>query len=234
MRTTQALSNLSLAELRQTVNKVYRRGGGSRPDVLLIEHEWGRAVLKDHGACDPWFARILGPLLAWREARALERLQGIRGVPKLLARPSSRSLLLEYLCAKQLSDDNNDKTDWAAFFKRLEFLLDDIHQRGIAHCDLRSPFNTLIDTEGNPVIVDFVASVSRGEPWNLMANWVFQRFARADREALTKLKSSVAPELVSEQEQTQYLTRSTLEQLMRWVGTQVRTLSRKLFTRNIE
>ena len=233
MRTGQALSNLSLVELRQTINKVYRRGGGSRPDVLLIEHGRGRAVLKDHGACDPWFARVLGPLLAWREARALERLHGIRGVPKLLARPSSRALLLEYLCAKQLSDDNNDKTDWATFFKRLELLLDDMHQRGVAHCDLRSPFNTLIDAEGNPVIVDFVASVSRGQPWNLVANWVFQRFARADREALIKLKSSVAPELVSEQEQVQYLTRSKLEQLMRWVGVQVRTLSRKLFTRKI-
>lgn len=222
----------SLVELRQTVNKVYRQGGGSRPDVLLVQHGQGKAVLKDHGACDPWFAKVLGPVLTWREARALTRLHGIRGVPELLGRPSPRSLLLEYLSATQLSDKENGKTDWGDFFQRLELLLDDIHERGVAHCDLRSPFNTLIDAEGRPVIVDFVASVSRGRPWNLVANWVFQRFARADKEALTKLKKSVASELVSEREQAQYLTRSRSEQLMRWVGAQVRYLSRRLFTRN--
>ena len=223
--------NQSLGELRQNVQKVYRQGGGSRPDVLLIKHGQGMAVLKDHGACDPWFAKVLGPLLSWREARALTRLHGIGGVPELLGRPSSRSLLLEYLCATQLSD-KKEYTDWGTFFRRLELLLGDIHERGIAHCDLRSPFNTLIDAEGNPVVVDFVASVSRGRPWNLVANWVFQRFARADREAMTKLKKSVASELVSEQEQTQYLKRSRLEQLMRWIGVQVRNLSRRLFTHN--
>ena len=175
---------------------------------------------------------MLGPVLTWREARALNRLHGIPGVPDILGRPSSSSLLLEYLSTTQLSDDNNENIDWSTFFKRLENLLDDIHERGVAHCDLRSPFNTLIDAEGNPVIVDFVASVSRGQSWNLVANWVFKRFARADREAMTKLKKSVASELISEQEQTQYHKRSRLEQLMRWIGVQVRNLSRKLFTRN--
>ena len=226
------IGNPSLGELRQTVQKVYRQGGGSRPDVLLVQHGQGKAVLKDHGACDPWFAKVLGPVLTWREARALNRLHGVSGVPDILGRPSSSSLLLEYLSATQLSDDNNENIDWSNFFRRLEILLDDIHKRGVAHCDLRSPFNTLIDAEGNPVIVDFVASVSRGRSWNLVANWVFERFARADKEAMTKLKKSVASELISEQEQTQYLKRSRLEQLMRWIGVQIRSLSRKIFTQS--
>lgn len=231
MRTRTVLLDLSLTELRQAVHKVYRQGGGSRPDVLLIERGEERAVLKDHGACDPWFARMLGPLLAWREARALKRLHGIQGIPDLLRRPDSRSLLLEYLCATQLSDKKNSNTDWEAFFKRLELLLATMHERGVAHCDLRSPFNTLIDSAGNPVLVDFVASVSCGRPWNLAASWVFRRFAKADKQALVKLKRSVAPALVSEQEYVRYATRSKSEQFMRWVGARVRALSRKLFTR---
>lgn len=223
-------SSLSLTELRQNVLKVYRRGGGSRPDVLLIEIGGLKTVLKDHGTCDPWFARILGPLLAAREARALNRLHGVKGVPKLLRRPDSRSLLLEYLPVAQLSDEENKNTDWEDFFDRLQTLVVRMHERGVAHCDLRSPFNTLIDANSEPVIVDFVAAVTRGRPWNLPVNWVFGRFVEADKGALIKLKKAVAPELITEVEYERFTRRTKLEKFARWLGVQVRNLSRKLFT----
>lgn len=225
-----ALSSLSLAELRQNVLKVYRRGGGSRPDVMLIEVAGLKAVLKDHGACDPLFARVLGPLLTAREARALARLRSMRGVPEVLKRPDSKSLLLEYLQVSQLSDEQNQKTNWKAFFERLQLLLTDMHERGVAHCDLRSPFNTLIDNNSDPVIVDFVASVTRGQPWNLPANWIFRRFVEADKAALIKLKKAVAPELISDLEYKRFTNHSKFEQFARWLGIQVRYLSRRLFT----
>lgn len=224
------LSDLSLLELRQTVREVYRRGGGSRPDVLLIGVDDKLAVLKDHGACDPWFARVLGPLLAGRESRTLQRLHGTRGVPALLGRPDSRSLLIEHVHATSLAN-GAEGTDWLVFFKRMDGLLAEMHARGIAHCDLRSPFNTMISEGGEPFIVDFVASLSRGRPWNIVANWLFTHFVRADEEAVIKLKMSVAPELVSEQEYARYSSRSGLERTARWIGSGVRTLSRKLFTR---
>lgn len=225
------LSELSLAELRGAVQDVYRHGGGSRPDVMLIGVDQGFAVLKDHGACDPWFARLLGPLLSRREARALERLRDVRGVPRLLARPDSRSLLIEYLPATAL-EDGAESTDWQAFFIRLYGVLADMHSRGIAHCDLRSPYNTMIGPEGEPFIVDFVASVSRGGRWNMPANLLFERFARADREAMVKLKKSAAPHLVTESEESAYANRSAVERFARWIGSTTRNLSRKLFTRS--
>ena len=222
------VSNLSLPEIRETIVSVYRRGGGSRPDVLLVEVSGRKAVLKDHGACDPWFATVLGPLLSAREARALTRLDGIRGVPRLLGRPNARSLLLEHIDAEPL-DKRKEDTDWVAFFKHLEELLAKIHARGIAHCDLRSPYNTLIDYEARPVVVDFVASVSRGRWWNFVANWIFERFAVVDKGALNKLKKSVAPELVSADDHQ--LEPAALDRAARWVGVRTRQLSRQLFTR---
>lgn len=225
------LSELSLGDLRGAVQDVYRRGDGSRPDVMLIGVDDEFAVLKDHGACDPWFARLLGPLLSRREARALERLGDVRGVPGLLARPDSRSLLIEYLPATAL-EDAAEGTDWRAFFVRLDGLLADMHSQGIAHCDLRSPYNTMISAEGEPFIVDFVASVSRGRRWNVPANLLFERFARADREAIIKLKKSAAPYLVTESEESAYASRSAVERVARWIGATTRNLSRKLFTRS--
>lgn len=223
-------TDTSLPELRRSIAKVFRRGGGTRPDVLVIEIGGNRAVLKDYGSCDPWFARMLGPLLARREARALTRLEGVEGVPTLLGRPDSRSLLLEYREAVRLEDAAND-TDWRDFFERLTQLTADMHALGIAHCDLRSPFNTLIDAAGNPVIVDFVASLARGPAWNVVANGVFERFARADRDALIKLKKSAAPDLVSDEEHERHLARGGLEQFARWTGSRIRSLSKTLFAR---
>ena len=226
----RTLSDLSLPELRQTVSDVYRRGRGSRPDVLLISVDGELAVLKDYGACDPWFARVLGPFLAGRESRTLQRLHGTRGIPALLGRPDSRSLLIEHIYATSLAE-SAEGTDWRAFFERMHGLLAEMHTRGIAHCDLRSPFNTLIGEGGEPFIVDFVASLSRGRPWNIGANWLFTHFARADEEAMIKLKISVAPELVSEPEHARYTSQSGLERAARWIGSSVRSLSRNLFTR---
>ena len=220
----------SLTELRQNELKVFRRGSGSRPDVLLVDIDGFQAVLKDHNACDPWFARILGPLLAAREARALSRLHDMNGVPELLQRPDARSLLLQYLPVSQLSDRRNEHTNWVKFFERLQALLTEMHERGVAHCDLRSPFNTLIDDNGKPVVVDFVASVTKGRPWNFPANWVFNRFVEVDKTALIKLKKAVAPELISDHENERFSSSTNLEHLARWFGTQVRSLSRKLFT----
>lgn len=228
--TRPTLTDLSLEELRAAQREVYRRGGGSRPDVMQVGVKGELAVLKDHSACDPWFARVVGPLLAGREARALQRLQDVAGVPRLLGRPDSRSLLIEFLPASALEDSAED-TDWPAFFDRMDALLAAMHSRGIAHCDLRSPYNTMIGREGEPCIVDFVASVSRGRPWNVVANRVFERFAQADREAMIKLKKSAAPELVSEAEESAYSKRSGLERAARWIGSGTRNLSRRLFTK---
>ncbi len=221
---------VSLAQLRANTLQVFRRGGGSRPDVLLVSHHDAPAVLKDHNACDPVFARVLGPLLAWREARALLSLRSVAAVPNLLARPDKRSLLLQYLPGEPLHKTEAD-VDWQAFFNRLREVLAQIHAHGVAHCDLRSPGNTLVNAAQTPVVVDLVAAVKKGASWNLCANWVFDRFCRADEQALLKLKRHVAPELLSEQEQSSIDERTGLEKAARWFGGSIRRISRRMFTR---
>ena len=222
-------SRAELAELRPRRVQTFRRGGGARSDVLLLGLSPGNAVLKDHNACDPWFARLLGPLLAWREARALRRLEGLEGVPRLLERPDRRALLLEHIDAQPILDCRRD-VDWAVFFARLEKLLRKLHRRGVAHCDLRSPNNTLIDEAERPVVVDFVASIHRGRRWNLPWNWVFERFCLADLDAIPKLKRHVAPELLTAGEAIRLDQRNALERGARRVGVKLRIWARRWFT----
>lgn len=220
-----------LKVLRADTVAVMRRGGGSRPDVLRVRHDGRDAVLKDQNGCDAAFARLLGRLLAGREARALHRLRGVAGVPALLDRPDCRSLVMEYIPAVPITKASHD--DWGVFFRALDRLLEAMHERGIAHCDLRSPNNILVSESGDPVLVDFVASVHDGRPWNPAGRWLFRVLCRVDRKAVVKLKSIVAPELVTEAERPLLGHRTPAHRALRRTGIAIRNITRKLFTRSV-
>lgn len=223
-----SLGRLSLTELREHTVATYRKGGSTRPDVLLLNVDGEKAVLKDHAACDRWFAYLLGPLLAQREARALRRLQGIPGVPDLIRTVGRSAILMEQALGTKMV--RSDEIDWVHFFERLSGLVATIHAHGIAHCDLRSRNNVLIDEQGAPCIVDFVASIGRGQRWNPVSHWIFCQFCRADRLAVVKQKSHYAPDLVSADEGLMLSRKSPLDRSVRYVGHRIRDLSRRLFT----
>lgn len=227
--TRTLLLSLSRERLRSYTVRTYRAGGGSRPDVLLINVEGTLAVMKDHNASDRGFGKMLGPLLSWREARALRQLKGVTGIPALYARPDKRSLLVEYFAGEPLG--NAEHADWCVFFSALEALLRKMHAQGVAHCDLRSPNNVLVRDDGMPAVVDFVSCVFRGSTWNLASRWLFEQFRAADIRALGKLKTHVAAELLTARELRTLNERSRLERVARWIGANIRQLSRRVFTK---
>lgn len=221
---------MDLHVLRAGTVETIRRGGGSRPDVLKVRYGDRQAILKDHNGCDAAFARVIGPVLARREARALDALRGLAGVPALLGRPDRRSVLMEYLLARPITRATH--SDWPAFFTALERLLDTMHDRGVAHCDLRSPDNTLVDESGKPVLVDFVASVRCAGAWNPIGRGIFHVFCRVDKKAVIKLKSIVAPELIAADERELLEHGPVIHRAFRGLGIGIRKLTRKLFTRS--
>jgi predicted Ser/Thr protein kinase len=227
-----ALENLALEELRAHAVKTFRQGGGSRPDVLLIRFGNEEAVLKDYGRSDPWFRRLVGPLSARREARALEQLRGVRGVPRLLRRLGRVALLLEYVpgtSAREVPAGGFTPQ----FFEQFYRLVDRLHEAGVAHCDLRSTGNILVGADGAPHVVDFAAHFRRGRSWNPVSRWMYAKFCEADRTAVARLKKSHAPELLTGPEQ-QALARDRktwLERGARLIGKSVRNLSRWLLTK---
>lgn len=227
-----SLQDLSLEQLRAHAVKTFRQGGGSRPDVLLIEVDGKRAVLKDYSRADPAFRRWVGPLSARREARALARLEGVHGVPKLIGSVGRDALLLEYIegtSAKQLGPGALP----ADFFVKFYQLIDGIHHRGVAHCDLRSTGNILVGAAGEPYIVDFVAHFRRGRWWNPVTRWMYAKFCHADRVAVARLKRQFAPEMLSEAERADLARdrKTWLELGARFIGKSIRNVSRLLLTR---
>jgi predicted Ser/Thr protein kinase len=227
-----SLEDLGLEGLRAHAVQTFRHGGGSRPDVLLIEVNGEQAVLKDYARSDPWFRRLVGPLSARREARALRQLEGARGVPRLLRIVNRNALLLEYIPGTSVRQVPPGGLT-PQFFERFYRLVDRLHEFGVAHCDLRSQGNILVGADGEPHVVDFAAHFRRGRRWNPVSRWMYEKFCEADRVAVARLKRSHAPDLLTEPEQRALARdrKTWLERTARFIGKSVRNVSRWLLTR---
>lgn len=226
------LQGLSIEELRSHAMKTFRRGGGSRPDVLLVQVNGNQAVLKDYSHSDPWFRRVVGPLSVRREARALKQLEGARGVPQLLRVVNRDALLLEFIPGTSAREVPAGGLT-PQFFERFYRLVDRLHEFGVAHCDLRSTGNILVGADGEPHVVDFTAHFRRGRKWNVVARWMYQKFCAADRVAVARLKKSHAPELLTDVEKEALARdrKTWQERSARFFGKSVRNVSRLLLTR---
>jgi RIO-like serine/threonine protein kinase len=225
-----SLDTLPIHELRLHTVQTYRAGEGTRPEVALVRVGGEQAVLKDFSRSAVWFGRVLGPLLAYREARALTLLAGISGIPRLIRKVGARALLIEHIegvPARAMPPGSVTPE----LFNKLEELVLAIHEHGVAHCDLRSGGNVVVNSLGQPYLVDFVAHTVRGTP---LWNWAFRRFCQADLVAVVRLKKRLAPALMSADDEHRLLVdrNAMLPRTARMIGKSVRHISRVVFARS--
>ena len=117
------------------------------------------------------------------------------------------------------------------FYAALREVVDGIHARGVAHCDLRSRGNVMLGEDGRPYIVDFAASAFRGRGINPFTRWLFNQFVLADRNAVLLVKQRLSPELLTEAEKDELTRGLPYERPARLIGQSVRKLTRRLLTR---
>lgn len=97
--------------------------------------------------------------LARREADHLERLAGVRGIPRLLGRPSRDTFLREWIDGTTLRELARVPD---GVFPALRAILADVHARGVAYADLAKEENVLVGDDGATWLIDFQISVARG------------------------------------------------------------------------
>lgn len=221
------LRAMSRAQLHAHATSYFKQGGATEPEVALVSVGDARAIFKDYARTPGWFGRLLAPVLIWREASALRRLAGLTGIPAILEQADARGLLMEYLPALPWPEAKAPNIA----YERAEALVAAMHARGVAHCDLRGGGNMLVDQAGQPYIVDFVARVHRGAPWNIPWNWMFRQFVEADRGALIKLRVRYARHLASDEDHAAMAHRGPGERIARAIGAGVRRMVRLLVGR---
>jgi hypothetical protein len=156
--------------------------------IALMRDPAGLFVRRDLAHVPLWL-RLPAWWLARREARGLQRGDGLHDVPPLL-RWDGRRLDRSYMegAAMYQAPPHGD----LAYFRQARRLLQQLHRRGLAHNDLAKEANWLVLADGRPAIIDFQLAV-RGDA---RSRWM-RLLAREDLRHLLKHKRTYCPQFLT-------------------------------------
>jgi RIO-like serine/threonine protein kinase len=175
--------------------------------VLAVDDERPRIVIRDTSKARGWL-RWLARYLAGREARALRKLDGLPGVPRLVSAERHR-LTREWIDGRPM---HHARPNDPHYYRRALLLLRRIHRRGVAHNDLAKETNWLVTLRGEPALVDFQlahCSRTRGR--------FFRMLAHDDLRHLLKHKRTYLPHLLTQRERAILAKPSLLARV--WMST---------------
>lgn len=220
---------LNRTDIEQRTVSRHRIAGGTRPDLRVVRVNDRLLAVKDFRYSSTIFRYIIGPILIRREYGALVKLSGAKGVPQIESKIDKCAIAMEHISHKTLGEIPEDSIG-NDFYYELAKIVDEIHKRGVAHCDLRSRGNVLVGEDGKPYVVDFAACVYLGRGINPFTRWLFYQFVEADKNAVIRLKKKFSPGHLSETEKAEIAHPMPFEKQARWIGCTVRNLVRALST----
>jgi hypothetical protein len=210
---------------------LHRTAGGTRPDLRVVEWNGKRIAVKDFRNSSPAFREIVGRILVRREHGALMKLVDVQGVPNLIGRIDAYALAMEHIPHHETASLVINALD-NKFYEQLKIAVHQIHERGVAHCDLRTFGNVLAGEDGMPYIVDFAACVYKGKGINPISYWLFRQFVSADNNAVLRVKRRFSPALLTEAEQLELAKPLPFERPAKAVGLFIRGVVKRIAARS--
>lgn len=188
--------------------------------IERCRHAGVPAVRRDVGAAH-WWARAFSRRAAAREGRALQRLDDVDGVPRLLAW-DGRHLLRGYLEGLPMQQARPCER---GYYRDALRLLATLHRHGVVHNDLAKEANWLVRSDGRPGLVDFQLAWCCRRRGRL-----FRLLAREDLRHLLKHKRTYCPEALSARQRAILATPTLPARLWRATGKRLyKLVARRLF-----
>ena len=207
-------SALTRANLPQFTTRTIHEGRGFQSSVFLVEMNGARAAVKDFSRAPQNFRRFIAPLLISREVKALRALGSTPGVPRLYKKIDRLAFAMEYIEGTPIADFAEGALD-PAVFPRVQNVIDEIHARGVSHCDLKRRSNLIVTPQNEIYLVDFAAAVVGKKPLRFFNNWFQKKMAEIDDKSLPRIKKFAAPELMTPEDWDKLNNKTFLEKLAR-------------------
>ncbi len=134
-----------------------RAKGFLKAEVYLTHLDGRTVVCKDYRRYAGTPAALIARWLVRRELKMLSRLAGWTHAPRAIARVSPLALAMEYIPGPLLSDAQLDPAAHPGLCQQLILVVQQLHQRRMAHNDIRG--SNVILRDGIPVLIDFTSAV---------------------------------------------------------------------------
>lgn len=172
------------------------------------------AAVKDYSKAPMQFRRWIAPILIGREVKALRALDGTPGVPHLYKKLDRLAFAMEFVEGTPVADFEEGTLD-PAVFPRVQNVIDEIHRKGVSHCDLKRRSNLIVTKDKQIYLVDFAAAVVGRKPLRPFNNWFQKKMAEIDDKSLPRIKKFAAPELMTAEDWDKLNNKTFLEKLAR-------------------
>ena len=173
---------------------------GYQGQVYLYQDARQRYVVK--AASGRGVLRWLRTRMLRREYRVYTHLAGFVGSPRCHGLLRGRYLILEYIDGRPLRDAPIE--DRSAFYSDLFGMIKQLHERGIAHSDLKRKDNLLVVAGHRPCLIDFGAAIIRKPGFAPLNHFLFRTAQRFDFNAWIKLKYNNRLDEISEIDSVYY------------------------------
>jgi len=220
--------SLKLSDIPKRQCGILRQPSSTSPVIWILEQDGVRAIVKDFSLNGFLFRNIIGRFLVWREKKAYERLKGVMGVPTFYRVIEGLALVIEEIPGKNIESMETVVNLPNTFFEDLQVLVEAIHERGLAHCDLKRAPNIILGDDGKPYILDWAASISNKEFGFFPLSLIYERFIHDDLNAIIKIRLKHHPEEVSPEEKNRYTNRGMGEKFIRGIKNKVMFLLKKI------
>ncbi len=173
----------------------------------------------------------IGRILAAREARVFDTVQGVEGVPRFLGRFGATGVLHAFVPGHAMKKGERVPDDFHAC---LRSIIDQMHARGVAYVDLEKCENVIVGEDGRPYLVDFQISWHwprrwGGELWPLRA--IRRRLQSGDRYHLVKLQRRTRPDQLTDEQRAASYRRPWYVRLHNAATRPLKFLRRRLLER---
>jgi len=222
------VESLTLSNLPDKRIATLRKPSSTRPALYRIEVGNARVVVKDYSVNRWVFRNLIGRFLIWREAKAYQRLKGLKGVPALHGVVGGLALVLEEIQGRNLDGLEARERLSVEFFEALRDLVERVHRRGLCHCDLKRAANVLVGEDGQPYLIDWSAAILEREFKFFPARLIYKRFLLDDRHASIKLQLRHCPEAIEPEELRRYQNRGVAEKAVRRLRDRARRFLQKV------
>jgi len=198
---------------REDLLKTISEKLGTSASIPLFEGNQGRlfkietdekAYLIKSANQDHWWSKAINRWSIRHEFKIYEILENLDGIPKCYGLTKDGSLVLEYIDgesyrSKQFELDGNDQ-----FFNSLLELIKSMHDKGIAHGDLKRKDNLLVGGDLNPYLIDFGTALIKENRSGFFKKIIFNFLKKTDLNAWVKHKYKRSYDKISEKDKDYY------------------------------